>query len=227
MGGVSRLPFPAVCLVTDRLRFPGALSTRERLTRAVSLIEYAAIGGVDIVQIRERDLAARDLLELVRRAIAVTRGTAARVVVNERLDVALAAGAAGVHLRGDSITAAEVRRIAPKGFLVGRSVHDVSGAIATVASGGVDYVIYGTVFPSVSKPTARVAGVDELRRLVSAVGVPVLAIGGVTLERVPLVAAAGAGGFAAIGLFQSLDSETMVEVVSRAKRAFDIGRPLP
>jgi len=116
--------------------------------------------------------------------------------VNDRIDVALACGADGVHLRADSVSVAAARTLAP--FLVGRSVHTVAEAIA---ASGADYLIAGTVFPSVSKPSAAVLGVQGLKAIVDATTVPVLAIGGMTAERVPDVLRTGAAGIAAVGLF--------------------------
>lgn len=155
--------------------------------------------GVDLIQVRERDLDAAPLAALVAELLAVTRGTPTRLVLNDRLDVALACGADGVHLRGDSIPVAAARRLAPAGFLIGRSVHGVDEA---VRAAGADYLIAGTVFPSASKPEeAQRLGVEGLRAIVEAVDVPVLAIGGIAGDRIDRIAAAGAAGFAAIGLF--------------------------
>src|SRR5262249_21250720 len=139
------------------------------------------------------------LAALVSELLAVTRRTPSRIVVNDRLDVALAAGADGVHLRADSIPVAEARRLAPAGFLIGRSVHSAAEA---AAARGADYLIAGTVFPARSQGTPPpLLGSDGLRAMVSATPAPVLAIGGITLERLEDVAAAGAAGVAAIGLF--------------------------
>ena len=121
------------------------------------------------------------------------------MVVNDRVDVALACGADGVHLRHDSVRADAVRTIAPAGFLVGRSVHSLAEA---EGAGPVDYLIAGTVFPTPSKPAASpILGLDGLADVVQAVAVPVLAIGGITRERLDEVAAIGAAGAAGIGLF--------------------------
>ena len=148
---------------------------------------------------RERDLEAGALAALVTELLAVTRDTPTRVVVNDRLDVALACGADGVHLRGDSIPIAAARRLAPAGFLIGRSVHgvdDVRGAA------GADYLIAGTVFPTASKPAGdRCSASTGLAAIVRRAACPVLAIGGITGTRSTRIAAAGAAGFAAIGLF--------------------------
>jgi thiamine-phosphate diphosphorylase len=131
--------------------------------------------------------------------VRLTRGTATRVVVNDRVDIALAAGADGVHLRGDSIAPETVRRITPARFLIGRSVH---GAEEAAGVTGADYLIAGTVWPSASKPDDHHRlGLNGLAAVVEAVDVPVLAIGGVALDRIHDVSLAGAAGIAAIGLF--------------------------
>jgi len=192
---------PALCLVTDRRRLAGgddhADAARGRL---VAWIARAVRAGVDLIQIRERDLDARSLARLVEDAIAVARPAGARVVVNDRLDVALACGAAGVHLRGDSIPPRAARTLAPPGFLIGRSVHGVAEAAQVAAE--VDYLIAGTVFATPSKrPDHPLLGLDGLAAVVRAVHVPVLAIGGITIERLPEVAATGAAGVAGIGMF--------------------------
>jgi thiamine-phosphate pyrophosphorylase len=209
-----------ICLVTDRRRLPGG-DLAAQLRAAVDL-------GIDLIHVRERDLEAGALAALVAELLLITTGTPTRLVVNDRIDVALACGADGVQLRGDSIPVAAARRIAPSGFLIGRSVHGVSEAIAAADA---DYLIAGTVFPSASKAAASpLLGVEGLRAVVRAVDRPVLAIGGVTDARIGEIADAGAAGFAAIGLF--LPSHPDVEVrgaslaelrriVTRARSRFD------
>jgi thiamine-phosphate pyrophosphorylase len=189
-----------LCLVTDRHRLCGKTTAfdvaRDRL---IDQAKWAARSNVDLIQVRERDLETADLATLVHDLVRVSRGSGTRVVVNDRADVALACGADGVHLRHDSIPAGTLRKIVPAGFLVGRSVHSV--AEATVA-GPVDYLIAGTVFSTPSKPAATpLLGLDGLAEIVQAVAVPVLAIGGITRERLDEVAATGAAGIAGIGLF--------------------------
>lgn len=184
-------------LVTDRQRLAPGAGPSAMQDCLLQQITCAASAGIDVVQIRERDLDARTLADLVRRAVALTRGSTTRVVVNERFDVALAAGADGVHLRGDSLSAERVRPLAPPGFLIGRSVHTAAGA---ASSGPVDYLVAGTVWASASKPAGHpLLGVDGLALVVQAAVVPVLAIGGVELAHVPALAQAGAAGVAAIG----------------------------
>jgi thiamine-phosphate pyrophosphorylase len=208
-----------ICLVTDRRRLAPGASLDLARERVAAQARDAVDAGIDLFQVRERDLEARDLAALVDAVVAVTRGTRTRVVVNDRLDVALACGADGVHLRADSIAAAAARRIAPDRFLVGRSVHGVADLPAAT---GADYLIAGTVFPSASKaPGHTLLGVDGLRAIVAAAGVPVIAIGGMAEDRLDEVAATGAAGVAAIGLFAAADGSKMKNLVDRARLRFD------
>jgi thiamine-phosphate pyrophosphorylase len=188
------------CLVTSRRRLCGPDASIEHArVSLVAQVRRAVDASVDYVIVRERDLDARPLTQLVEELVTATRGSGTRLLVSDRTDVALAARADGVHLRGDSVTAGVVRHIVPEGFLVGRSVHTVAEA---VDAGPVDYLVAGTVFPTSSKP-GRVAilGLDGLAEIVQATAVPVLAIGGVTRERLDEIAMTGAAGVAAIGLF--------------------------
>ena len=188
------------CLVTDRRRLcREAVAFEAARRRLVDQATWAVTSNVDLIQVRERDLETADLARLVSDLVQVSRGSGTRVVVNDRLDVALACGADGVHLRHDSVRAETVRTIAPAGFLVGRSVNGLAEA---EGAGPVDYLIAGPVFPTPSKPAAaRMLGLDGLADVVQAVAVPVLAIGGITRERLDEVAATGAAGAAGIGLF--------------------------
>jgi thiamine-phosphate pyrophosphorylase len=187
---------PVLCLVTDRRRF-GA-SWEDALVRRV---RAAAVGGVHLVQVRERDLDGGPLTRLVSACIDAVRGTRTRVLVNDRFDVALAAGAHGVHLRGDSFRASRIRACAPAGFLIGRSVHSISDALVAAEGDAVDYLIFGTVFASDSKPDRLAAGLRELSAVASATRLPVLAIGGMTSDKVADVMRAGAAGVAGISMF--------------------------
>jgi thiamine-phosphate diphosphorylase len=137
-------------------------------------------------------------LELVNLVVAETRAAKIRVVVNDRTDVALAAGADGVHLRSDGPPVAAVRAITPRGFLVGRSAHD-DEEIDRAA--GADYLIFGTVFATPSKPGVKGQGLDALRRAVERFHGPVLAIGGVNPSNLAEVMSTGAAGYAGISAF--------------------------
>jgi thiamine-phosphate diphosphorylase len=191
---------PIISAITDRHVFGDADETAcDRLVTAVQLI---AAAGADLIQVRERGLHDRQLVAIVRRVVDRTGGTGARVIVNERTDIALAAGAHGVHLPAAAPAAGRVRRIVPEGFVIGRSVHDEAEAEAASAAGGCDYLTFGTVFPSRSKPADHpVAGLDRLAVVCARVSLPVLAIGGISVARAVSVARAGASGIAAIGLF--------------------------
>jgi thiamine-phosphate diphosphorylase len=215
-----------ICLVTDRGRLSPGMPGKGSLDRLVALTGAAVRAGVDLIQIRERDLETRDLFMLVERCVAETAGTASRILVNDRTDVALAAGAAGVHLRSDSIDAAATRRLVLPDFIVGRSVHSPADAVVGARERGADYLVLGTMFPSGSKPAGHVlTGLDGLRRTSEASALPVLAIGGITVERARDVVGAGAAGIAAIGLFippqgGRLDRH-LEECVGRLRAVFD------
>jgi thiamine-phosphate diphosphorylase len=228
-----------ICLVTDRRRLSGG---RDAIDRLVDLVTAAARACVDVIHIRERDLDGRNLEALVRRCVKGVERTGTRVVVNDRADVALAAGAHGVHLRGDSISAGAARSLLPAGAIVGRSVHGVEETSAVSRAGGLDYLIFGTLFETGSKePNHRHATLDELAAACRVAGaglseppdmdrkagrgIPVLAIGGITLERASLVRRAGASGVAGIGLFippvgQEIDGYLQA-VASHLRRTFD------
>jgi thiamine-phosphate pyrophosphorylase len=137
----------------------------------------------------------------VTRCLSAVSGTRTRVLVNDRLDVALTAGAHGVHLRSDSMPASRVRSVAPIGFLIGRSVHSVTEAVKVCADGGLDYLLFGAVFATESKPGQPPAGVKTLAEVSAAVSIPVLGVGGISRQTAPKLVGTGCAGFAAIGWF--------------------------
>lgn len=210
-------------LVTDRRRLCDAPDEATRRACLLEQTRHAVDAGIDIIQLRERDLEAGALAELAALMVSATRGSSTRLVVNDRLDVALAVGADGVHLRGDSFTAARLRPIVPDGFLLGRSIHSHADLHA---AGPVDYVLAGTVWATPSKPdTPHLLGADGLAAIVSASPVPVVAIGGVDLTRVPALASVRAAGLAGIGVFQGSDAGCraipLVETAEVLHKAFD------
>jgi thiamine-phosphate pyrophosphorylase len=196
--GVIVLPRPCLCLVTDRRAVaPAARSLRLELLGLQVQLDEAIDAGIDLIQIRERDLDAATLVTLVT-GLVRRAPTGVRIVINDRADVAVAAGAAGVHLRADGPPMARVRSLGPAGWLVGRSIHDADEADASDA----DYLIFGTVFGTRSKPAGSpVAGLEALRHACGRTSVPVLAIGGITPARAGTCRATGAAGLAAIGAF--------------------------
>ena len=188
------IPLPCLCLVTDRSRVaPG---------RALGdVTEEAIAGGTTMVQLREKDLPASEMLELACTLREITRGRAL-LFVNDRVDVALACGADGVQLGESGLPVESARRVSHGGLLVGRSVHSVEGAVAAETLGA-DMVILGAIFATASHPDASAAGVGLLAQVSNAVDVPVLAIGGVTSASVASVMQAGASGAAVIGEIMS------------------------
>ena len=165
-------------------------------------IEANARRGVDWVQIREKDLESRELLALTRQAVARVARYRSRVLVNGRLDVALAAGAHGVHLTSDAPAPADLRPAAPSGFLIAVSTHTVA-EVRRAEREGADFAVFGPVFPTMSKPgLVDIPGLAGLRLACRAVEMPVAALGGITPEREQPCADAGAAAVAAISMFQ-------------------------
>jgi thiamine-phosphate pyrophosphorylase len=215
-----RLDRPVICLVTDRRRLVGDDARVDTaLAALVRLAREAVAAGISLIQIREPGLETAQLVDLVAAIVDLTRGSPTLAVVNDRLDVALTSGAHGVHLRGDSIPPRAARALAPPGFVIGRSVHRLDEAREHAPA--VDYLIAGTVLPTSSKPSAEpLLGARGLREIATAVDVPVLAIGGISIDRVREAAAAGAAGVAGIGLFLPGDLP-LTRVVEAARAQFD------
>lgn len=223
MAGLNFLPKlskherPLVFYVTDRKGLPMA-STADLLEK----IRNAAAAGCDFVQIREKDLSTKALLQLAREAVSVGVATdTSGLLVNDRLDVAIAAGAAGVHLGGSSLAAGDVTRWrhaghAPADFLVGVSCHSVEDVRVTEKDGA-SYVFFGPVFETPSKRSfGSPQGLRRLREACRAVKIPVVAIGGVNEKNAAECVRAGAAGIAAIRMFQdATDAESLRTAISR------------
>jgi thiamine-phosphate pyrophosphorylase len=166
-------------------------------------------GGVDWIQIREKDLSARELLELTRSILAQPNSRGVKILVNTRIDVALAAGASGAHLPSGSPSPLvwrvplSGRKMTPPGFLLGVSCHSPE-EVRAAEEEGADYAIFGPVFPPLSKATQLPpAGLAGLARAVAvAVKIPVLALGGITRANTAACIEAGAAGVAGISLYQ-------------------------
>lgn len=208
---------PVICMITD-----GRLTAARDRDALVERVASAARAGVDLIQIREYAIDDRALAAVVSDCVRAVRKTRARVLVNDRLDVALAGGAHGVHLKSASYAAARVRAVAPAGFLIGRSVHSVDDAIR--AGTAVDYLIFGTVFRTSSKPSQMPAGPAALADVVRATPIPVLAVGGVTAATAGLIAETGTAGVAAISPFAECATVLLPSVVDALTRAFDAPR---
>lgn len=188
-------------------------------------IRNAAAAGVAWIQIREKDLVGRELASLVKLAVADTRGTSARVLVNDRLDVALAANASGIHLGESSMPLKAVaewgRNSGRIGFQIGLSCHSLEAARSAVHAGA-DYIFFGPVFPTPSKAAfGPPQGIEKLRDVCTSVGIPVIAIGGITFENARECIDAGAAGIAAIRLFQdAVEADQLAAQVHKLLRGF-------
>jgi len=205
--------------ITDRSQFPGCESARRRALLAK--VAEAARAGVDYIQLREKDLSARELETLARQVVAAVRenSPSTRLLINSRTDVALAAGADGVHLRADDVAPHEVRQVLEVSahpplttdhFLVAASCHNTTD-VFRAESEAADFAVFAPVFGKRGTAGIPPTGLAALREACRA-KVPVLALGGVNLDNAASCLNAGAAGIAAIRLFQ----ENKIEDVVRA-----------
>jgi len=207
--------------VTDRRSF----GADDRVAQTIAKIEAAMAAGVDWVQIREKDLPGRELFELARTAVDAAAARRALVFVNDRVDVALAAGAAGVHLGGESLRPMDAIRWcregnAPTGFRVGISCHSIED-VGEAERTGADYVFFGPIFDTPAKRKfGAPLGIAKLAEACRAARIPVIAIGGVDASNAAECIRAGAAGVAAIRMFQEAnDAPALRETIARIHAA--------
>ena len=214
------LPLPIIYPITNGKTSAQTTPEDSQVTDILRLVEAAVAAGVPLFQIREKLLSGRVLYELVARAVEITRGSNTRLLVNDRSDIARAAGADGVHLTTHSLPADVVRKIYGPELLIGVSTHSIEEArIAKVR--GADFVVFGPVFATESKREfGEPQGVEKLREITSELrGFPVVAIGGITLDNVAACFDAGASGVAAIRLLNDAERiSSIAEVIRRVYR---------
>jgi thiamine-phosphate pyrophosphorylase len=195
-------------LVTDRTRTAGR--------PLLNVVESALQGGVDAVQLREKDLAARELLDLAGQLISLCRRYGARLLINDRVDVALAVGANGVHLPVNSFAPGDARRLLGAQALIGVSTHSLEQAEAATA-GGADFIVFGPVFETPSKREfGPPLGLPVLARVTEKSAAPVFAIGGITVDRINDVRRHGASGVAVISAILEADDPRAAASALRA-----------
>jgi len=188
----------SLCLVTDR--------TQTRGRDLVAVVGECLAAGLPAVQVREKDLGAADLAFLCRRLLAPARDVGAMLVVNDRVDVALAVGAGAVQRTHASLPVDDIRAIAGRRLRIGASVHSLQDAVDAELKGA-DWVTYGPVYETPSKrPYGPPQGLERLAEVARGLRIPVIAIGGITPERVKEVREAGARGVAAISFILAADS---------------------
>jgi thiamine-phosphate pyrophosphorylase len=188
----------ALCLVTDR--------TQTRGRDLVAVVDECLAAGLPAVQVREKDLGAGDLAFLCRRLVGPARDARAMLVVNDRVDVALAVGADAVQRAHTSLPVEDIRAVAGRRLRIGVSVHSLEDAVDAELKGA-DWVTYGPVYDTPSKrPYGAPQGLERLATVARGLRIPVIAIGGITPERVKEVRRAGAHGVAAISSILAAES---------------------
>lgn len=210
-----------LCYVTDGHAL-AASAAADRESALLSCIGRAIAAGIDWIQIREKDLGTPQLLRIARAAVAASRsaGDSTRILINDRLDVALASGAAGVHLGENSLPVSSIaksgRSSVPRDFIVGASCHSAEAA-RQAARDGAAYLFFGPVSATPSKAAfGEPQGLARLREVCSSVDIPVLAIGGITAENAAACREAGAAGVAGIRLFQ--EATDVAELTAKIRR---------
>lgn len=196
------LQSPIIYLITSGAAARTTNPSSDDFTRLLALIAAAVAARVELVQLREKNLTSRTLYELTLRAAAITRGSATRLLVNDRADIARTAGADGVHLTTRSLKPHVVRHALGSDFLIGVSTHSLAKA-RSARDGGADFATFGPVFDTPSKRDyGAPVGLAKLKEAARAlVPFPLIALGGITRENAPDTLRAGASGVAAIRLF--------------------------
>ncbi|MCM3906129.1 MAG: thiamine phosphate synthase [Pyrinomonadaceae bacterium] len=210
---------PITYLITSGATTPPTTPGDREFSRLLNLVAAAVAAHVNLLQLREKELSTRVLYDLTLQAARITRGSNTRLLINDRADVALSAGAAGVHLTAGSIEASVIRRTFGDDFLIGVSTHSLEEARAA-RDDGADFAVFGPVFETISKRAyGEPLGLEKLEQVAGAMRqFPVLALGGVTLDNVAGCFRAGAAGVAAIRLMN--DPDQLARVVAEIDASF-------
>lgn len=205
--------------ITDRMQFAG--DERSRRRTLLNKIAEAAACGIDLIQLREKDLPTHELESLSSAAIRLIRekSSKTRLLINSRTDIAIAIGANGIHLRSDDISPSDVRKTWSSGVgtsgrakpVIAVSCHTTAD-VTRAAAEGADFAVFAPVFEKRASPAVAAAGLSALREACCA-KIPVLALGGITLENARSCLEAGAAGIGGIRLFQDNDIATVVRLL--------------
>jgi thiamine-phosphate pyrophosphorylase len=191
------------------------------------LLDLVLAGGGRLVQLREKTMPAVEMLPVARRLARRCREAGALFIVNDRADIAVAADAHGLHVGQDDMPAREARALLRPGMILGVSTHDEDQAGAAVTAGA-DYVAVGSIFPTTSRVDFQLVGTDLIRRVRSAVPVPLVAIGGITADNAAEVIRAGADGVAVISaICANRNPEAATRTLLERLRAARGPRPAP
>ena len=212
---------PVIYLITSGETTPQTTLHSKDFSQLLNLVEAAVAAKIDLIQLREKNLRTRVLFDLTTRAAEIVRGSQTRLLVNDRADVALAAGASGVHLTSRSIKTPVIRQTFSAEFLIGVSTHSPEEVEAACADGA-DFAVFGPVFETASKLVyGQPLGLESLRQVATKSGsLPVFALGGVTLDNVAGCFRAGASGIAAIRLLA--DQSKLARVAQDIREQFTL-----
>lgn len=210
------LPKPTLYLITRGATAETTTPASEEFRHIELQVSTAVAAGIQLIQIREKNLPARVLFELTANAVAIARGSSTRILVNDRADVAASAGAHGVHLTTRSLVPALIRKTFGANFLIGVSTHSLDEA-RKAQKGGADFAVFGPVFPTPSKGKYGTAvGTEQLEVAARELApFPLIALGGISSRNARECLRAGASGIAGISLFSELDTlARTIEMIS-------------
>jgi thiamine-phosphate pyrophosphorylase len=207
---------PILYLITRGASKPSTTSKAPEFQAILTQISAAVAAGIDLIQVREKHLSARVLFELCEQAVRLTSGSATRLVVNDRADIAAGAGADGVHLTTRSIDARTIRKTFGEELLIGASTHSIEEAVAA-RDGDADFIVFGPIFETPSKlEYGPAVGIEQLSKVANELeSFPVVALGGVTLTNARNCLNAGASGIAGISIFGN--DEALASVIHAIK----------